>query len=329
MNPIKITTIGIALLYVGFMLSSCGGETPEHDHSDHQHENGKGDDHEQEDAEHVHIFSCPMHPEITGEEGGKCSKCGMDLEHTHKPANESSYRIDFKSNPSELSAGSAGTLSFNPKKQGDENALVPLDIHHEKKMHLMILSTDLDYFDHIHPEYNGQEYEIKVMANNESFPRGLNKTQFIQGGDYIMYVDYVPAGASGQLEKIRFSVSGTPRENKPLGSQRLVWENDGYKAEINSDKDFTVNTPIQMKIHITKNEKPVTDLDKYLGALVHMVVLSEDTEEYLHVHPMESSTKGPDVIVHANFPKSGKYKVFMQFNHHGQVRTCDFVLEVR
>lgn len=23
--------------------------------------------------------SCPMHPEITGDEGDKCSKCGMDL----------------------------------------------------------------------------------------------------------------------------------------------------------------------------------------------------------------------------------------------------------
>jgi periplasmic mercuric ion binding protein len=25
------------------------------------------------------VFSCPMHPEITGKEAGKCSKCGMDL----------------------------------------------------------------------------------------------------------------------------------------------------------------------------------------------------------------------------------------------------------
>ncbi|WP_255078675.1 heavy metal-binding domain-containing protein [Lacihabitans sp. CCS-44] len=24
-------------------------------------------------------YSCPMHPEITGKEGEKCSDCGMDL----------------------------------------------------------------------------------------------------------------------------------------------------------------------------------------------------------------------------------------------------------
>lgn len=24
-------------------------------------------------------YACPMHPEVTGKEGDKCSKCGMDL----------------------------------------------------------------------------------------------------------------------------------------------------------------------------------------------------------------------------------------------------------
>ena len=33
------------------------------------------------DTLHIHVFSCPMHPEITGKEGDKCPKCGMALEH--------------------------------------------------------------------------------------------------------------------------------------------------------------------------------------------------------------------------------------------------------
>ena len=31
--------------------------------------------------QHVHVYACPMHPEITGKEGDKCQKCGMALEH--------------------------------------------------------------------------------------------------------------------------------------------------------------------------------------------------------------------------------------------------------
>lgn len=34
----------------------------------------------EETHNHEHTFTCPMHPEITGHDGDKCSKCGMDLE---------------------------------------------------------------------------------------------------------------------------------------------------------------------------------------------------------------------------------------------------------
>jgi hypothetical protein len=33
------------------------------------------------DTTHVHVFTCPMHPEVTGKEGDKCPKCSMALEH--------------------------------------------------------------------------------------------------------------------------------------------------------------------------------------------------------------------------------------------------------
>jgi hypothetical protein len=33
------------------------------------------------DSSHIHVFACPMDPEITGKEGDKCSKCGMALVH--------------------------------------------------------------------------------------------------------------------------------------------------------------------------------------------------------------------------------------------------------
>lgn len=41
---------------------------------------------------HETVYACPMHPEITGKEGDKCSKCGMDLEvvkgHDHSEMNQ-------------------------------------------------------------------------------------------------------------------------------------------------------------------------------------------------------------------------------------------------
>lgn len=44
---------------------------------------------EEEPDEHAHadtVWSCPMHPEVVGEEGGRCTECGMFLE--ERPATE-------------------------------------------------------------------------------------------------------------------------------------------------------------------------------------------------------------------------------------------------
>jgi len=35
---------------------------------------------EQTNQELAAVYSCPMHPEVTSNEPGKCSKCGMNLE---------------------------------------------------------------------------------------------------------------------------------------------------------------------------------------------------------------------------------------------------------
>ena len=33
-------------------------------------------------------YSCPMHPKVTGKQGDKCSKCGMDLTKTDEGKNK-------------------------------------------------------------------------------------------------------------------------------------------------------------------------------------------------------------------------------------------------
>ena len=308
MNISRIITLGIAIFYMSFMLISCGSEEMEHTEV-HDHSNP---DHHKDGQSHDH-----------GHDNGH--------DHDNGDANKSSYYIDFSSDPDVLVAGSSSTLSFAPKKEGEENAVVPLEMHHEKKMHLMIVSTDLAYFEHIHPKYNGKEYQINVLGTDQSFTNGpgLNETRFVEGGDYIMFVDYVPSGGTGQLDRLPLTVSGSERAITPLGSRRSVWEGDGYRVELGADKVLAVNKSIKLSLHITLNDQPVTDLDNYLGALAHMVVLSEDTEDYLHVHPMKSKAHGPDVMLHTKFPKAGKYKVFMQFNHNDVVRTADFVVEIK
>ncbi|MBK8556949.1 MAG: hypothetical protein IPL65_14790 [Lewinellaceae bacterium] len=62
-----------SLIISGGFFASCGG-------GDHAHNANATT--ETTDANHMTSaeYACPMHPEITGHEGDKCSKCGMPLE---------------------------------------------------------------------------------------------------------------------------------------------------------------------------------------------------------------------------------------------------------
>lgn len=57
-------TIIKSTLLIAFMAISC---------------NSKTSSGEQPKGETAELYACPMHPEVTGKKGEKCSKCGMEL----------------------------------------------------------------------------------------------------------------------------------------------------------------------------------------------------------------------------------------------------------
>ena len=81
-----------------------------------------------------------------------------------------------------------------------------------------------------------------------------------------------------------------------------------------------------------QSEAPVTDLQRYLGAWGHLLILSEDMTEYVHAHPREEMqpdpaagpTGGPEVIFDALLPKPGRYRAWLQFQRNDRLTTVSF-----
>jgi hypothetical protein len=80
--------------------------------------------------------------------------------------------------------------------------------------------------------------------------------------------------------------------------------------------------------------RPVTDLEPYLAAFGHTLVLSEDTLEYVHAHPVEAlpekietAAGGPDLTFMARLPKPGRYRLWTQLKRGGVVTTARFTVE--
>jgi hypothetical protein len=264
----------------------------------------------------THTYSCAMHPEVVSEQPGNCPKCGMKLEHTDGAAsNGKTYRMAFSSTPTPLTAGQAAMLSFQPQQADDDKAPVPLATVHEKKMHLIVVSKDLGEFYHEHPEFKASgRYDVPFT--------------FKAGGDYVLFQDYQPEGSGHQLGRQEVSVAGSKKAPAQFNADALQWTKDGYQATLAFDKPVQVGQSLALSINLSRNGQPVADLDNYLGALGHMVVISQDTKQYLHVHPQDQADKGPKIGFQTMFEQAGLYRVFLQFNHGGQIHTADFTVNV-
>ena len=278
-----------------------------------------------------HIFACPMHPEVTGKESDKCPKCGMALVHNDNAGGDGkAYEMRFVANPAVVESGKAATLSFIPGIKGDNATAVALDVQHGKKLHLIVVSKDLTYFDHIHPEYQADgSYQIKVLDKATPFKngRGHNETKFDNGGDFVLFADYKPTGANHQLERIELNSKGAPSTLKAATADRLVANVDGYTVTLKNTDGFKTNNAMHITAVVTQGGKIVSPetFENYLEAKAHVVGISADTKKYLHIHP-DVDKGGFDL--HTTFEQAGLYRMWLQFQTGGKVHAADFVVNV-
>jgi hypothetical protein len=82
----------------------------------------------------------------------------------------------------------------------------------------------------------------------------------------------------------------------------------------------------ELAYDISRAGAPVGDLERYLGADGHLVAVREGELAFLHVHPEGSATPGR-IRFGASLPSAGRYRLFLQFKHHGIVRTAAHTLQ--
>ncbi|MEW6734401.1 MAG: cupredoxin domain-containing protein [Acidobacteriota bacterium] len=247
------------------------------------------------------------------------------------------YDIELTAEPGEIKSDQPVKLTFSIKDPAGKQHPT-LDIVHEKKIHLLIVSSDLAYYTHVHPEENSDgTYTVE--------------TKFPTAGQYKLYTDYTPNGANQQIGRLDLDVTGTARQHKPLIVDTQETKSfDDVRVTFKPDKPLKVGelNKLNFTFADAKTGKPLYDLEPYLGAMAHFVIISEDTKEFLHAHPLEKSdaahshndnTKphthtapprqgGPEVSAHTTFPKPGLYKMWTQFQRNGKVITADFVVNV-
>lgn len=192
------------------------------------------------------------------------------------------------------------------------------ELNHEKLLHLIIVNRDLSNFSHVHPDFQG---EGRFSIN----------TQFPAGGDYKLFADFKPAGGSSTTLSQWVKVEGEPAVHTDLKADtKLVKEVGDKEVELAvSNTNAKEETILTFHIRDARTKAGIDNLEPYLGAVGHVVILSEDANQYLHVHPLDEKAKGPEAQFATTFPQAGLYKIWGQFQHRGEVITVPYVVEVK
>ncbi|NOV01219.1 hypothetical protein [Paenibacillus planticolens] len=191
------------------------------------------------------------------------------------------------------------------------------DLMHEKLMHVIVVSKDLSYFDHLHPEYAGNgRFEVK--------------TKFPAGGYYQLIADFTPQGMGETVQTHWVTIKGkVPKQadlqpdtslTKIISGKEVTLSFDHLMAGMGLDMIFTIKN--------AETKQPVTDLQPYLGSLGHVVAISADAKEYVHVHPNDQKGSGPEARFTILFPKTGVYKIWGQFQQGNEVFIVPFTINV-
>lgn len=199
----------------------------------------------------------------------------------------------------------------------DGAAVTDYEIEHEKELHLIAVRRDFTGFQHVHPERSAV---------------GIWSTRLdLTGGTWRMFADFTPGSAGGGAQPpltlgTDLSVtgpSGRMARNGPATSR--VDTVDGYRVEITGT--LAAGEESDLSFAVSRDGKPVADLQPYLGARGHLVALREGDLAYLHVHPTDGEDAvGSEVGFAATAPSVGRYRLYLEFRVDGVVRTASFIL---
>ena len=205
-------------------------------------------------------------------------------------------------------------------RDSNGNAIANFDTFQEELMHLIMVSDDLQSFAHLHPVYksNGR-FEVEA--------------RFPKPGSYTFFSDYKPTGQQERVSVLKTRVSGDrPPAVKMDVSRTKTFADTKVKLEL-SEATVKAGEEVTLVFDLqdAANNKPIADLQPYLGEKGHLVILRQSSpltsNDYVHAHALKDTPPG-QVHFTTRFPRTGKYKLWGQFNRNGKIVTADFWVNV-
>lgn len=217
----------------------------------------------------------------------------------------------------EVKAGQPADLELSIPG-GAGQPLKDFAVVHDAKVHLILIREGLDRFAHLHLT---PDPATGVMKVRHTFP---------SGGTYHLFADHQPTSKPAATAVAQVTVTGDAPAAPPLKPDVPgTVTGDGLTAKVTVE-GAKPGREATVRFELTDpSGQPVADLEPYMGATGHLVIVSADATRYVHAHPAEGKPAGKNVVEFgASFPQAGLYKGWGQFKRGGQVRVVPFVVRV-
>ena len=223
---------------------------------------------------------------------------------------------------------------------------------HGRIMHLFLVRTDQTALAHLHPTTSDA---VNFRAALPALPHG----------DYRVYADIVEESGVARTLTTSLTLDGAAAQNgahATADSADATWTEsprapshdeapigDGLRARWRGPRTIDAGAETDLTVDIIDDSGALVQLEPYLGMAGHAMVTNTDGDVFVHLHPLgtistaaqQALQLGAPAAAHAHaaalpgtvafpyaFPKPGRYRVWIQVRHSGQVRTAAFDVTV-
>ncbi|WBB90299.1 copper resistance protein CopC [Verrucosispora sp. WMMC514] len=187
---------------------------------------------------------------------------------------------------------------------------------HDKPLHMIVVGRDLGGYQHLHP----------TMAADGTWSVPLELTR---PGGYRIYADFTVTTADGKGLPLVLGVDHeVPGGYDPAGlpPPQPRTTTGPYVVSMAGTPTIGMTVPLTLRVDRDGAAGPV-QLERYLGAYGHLVVVREGDLGFLHVHPEPELVDGT-VKFWLTAPSTGRYRAFFDFQVDGKVHTAAFTINL-
>jgi hypothetical protein len=220
--------------------------------------------------------------------------------------------LELESASRSLAAGGWATWRFRVV-DCDGKAVRKFEPEQGKLLHLIVVRSDFTGYQHLHPTLAADgSWSVDVKAPKAGRYRAIADF-VIDGRKYVLGTTLVAPGAAAAAPL-------------PAPAERATV--DGYEVELQRPAVLEAGEESQLTFRVTRNGRPVRDLQPYLGAYGHLVALHAPELAYSHVHPNGEDRATGAITFDTDLHRAGTYRLFMQFQTQGRVHTVAFTQNV-